>query len=154
MDNSYVVEESATIGGSAEAVYAILADYHLGHPSVLPKPYFSALTVESGGRGAGTVIAVDMNVLGAKRTYKMKVTEPQPGRVLREEDPEAGVVTTFTVTPADEPTRSQVTIRTQTRTSPGLAGYLEKWVASAMTRKIYRQELKLLDQVVQQRNTA
>ena len=57
------------------------------------------MTVEKGGKGAGTVIRVLMNVLGVDRTYYMEVSEPEPGRVLAETDQDAGVTTTFTVKP-------------------------------------------------------
>lgn len=143
----YQVEVSAVVDAPAERVYDVLADYESGHPSILPQPYFTDLQVIEGGRGAGTVIAVEMEVFGVKRAYKMKVTEPQPGRVLQEEDKEAGILTTFTVEPVAEK-QSRVTIKTITQTSPGLRGWLEKMTTPPISRRIYREELEKLATVV------
>jgi hypothetical protein len=88
----YHVSESRIIGAPPETIYAILADYREGHPSILPQPYFKSLTVEEGGVGANTVLRVAMEVYGDKREFRLRVTEPEPGRVLMEEDPDAGTV--------------------------------------------------------------
>lgn len=40
---------SADLAASPEVVYGILADYRDEHPHILPKRYFSALTVEQDG---------------------------------------------------------------------------------------------------------
>lgn len=142
--NTYTVEVTATIDAPAAAVYAILADYHDGHPAILPAPYFTGLIVIEGGYGAGTVAETTMNVFGARRTYLMAVSEPEPGRVLREEDAAAGLVTVVTVDPVDEGRRSQVTFLTTSRVSPGLKGWLEKLMNPPITRRIYREEMQLL----------
>ena len=42
----------------AAKVYEVLSDYQEGHPAILPRKYFIDLTVEEGGRGAGTVFLV------------------------------------------------------------------------------------------------
>lgn len=150
MKNFYTVEVSQIIQARAETVYAILADYREGHPRILPKPYFTGLTVEQGGVGAGTVFTAHMEVYGVKRSYQMTVSEPEPGRVLVERDEVAGVETTFTVEPLADPRHSRVTIYTQARTSPGLLGILEKMTTPAISRKIYREELAILNKVAQQ----
>jgi len=134
------------------AVYDLLADYRGGHPRVLPPQYFRDLTVEEGGIGAGTVIRVTMRVAGATRTMRMLVTEPEPGRVLVETDPQSGTTTTFTVDaqPAD-PDRAQVTIATDFTTARGgLAGTLESFMTRMMLRRIYALELTQLAAVVRQ----
>ena len=59
------VEVSDVIKARPEQVYAVLSDYRMGHPAILPKPYFTSLTVDEGGQGAGTRIQVHMKVLGA-----------------------------------------------------------------------------------------
>lgn len=79
-------QAAAAMDAPAEIVYNILADYQVGHPAILPEPYFTGLSVEQGGRGAGTVIITRMKVMGAERTFRMAVTEPQPGCVLVESD--------------------------------------------------------------------
>ena len=147
--STYRVEESAIIDAPAARVYGIISDYHQGHPAILPSRYFTEMQVKEGGQGAGTIATVKMNVFGAKLLYKMRVSEPEPGRVLREEDAEAGVVTTFTVDPVHGDSQSRVTIATIARTSPGLKGWLEKLMNPAITRRIYRQELAQLATVAQ-----
>ncbi len=49
----YTVVASADMDAPPDRVYAIIADYHNGHPHILPKQ-FRNLTVEKGGVGAGT----------------------------------------------------------------------------------------------------
>jgi hypothetical protein len=85
-----------------------------------------------------------MEVYGARRTLRMVVTEPQPGRVLAESDAASGVFTTFTVEPL-EGGKSRVTIATDARTRPGAAGWLEGLVNRMITRRIYQAELKQLN---------
>lgn len=145
---TYHAQASAIIDAPADRVYAIIADYHQGHPAILPARYFTAMTVDQGGRGEGTQATVQMNVFGNHFTYHLTVTEPEPGRVLVEKDPAAGVVTTFTVEPVDGGGQSRVTIATEARTSPGLRGWLEKLITPAITRRIYKEELASLAQHV------
>ncbi len=137
------VSVSRVIDAPADVVYGILADYRVGHPAVLPKPYFKELVVEEGGRGEGTVARVDMEVMGAKRTMRLRVTEPEPGRVLREEDTAAGVVTVFTVEPLADG-RSRVTFDTDMRASDGIGGWLERRTTPFFMRRIYHGEQALL----------
>ena len=138
------VTASAYIKASTEQVYAILADYHAGHPYVLPKPYFSDLQVEQGGIGAGTVIRFQMHVLGKTQTFRAAITEPKPGRVLVETNLPSGAVTTFSVDPRTEGQHSQVTITTELETRDGLLGLLERFLTTVTLRRIYAQELGLL----------
>lgn len=152
--SGYHVEESAVIDAPPELLYNILADYQEGHPSILPQQYFKRLDVLEGGRGEGTRIHVVMNALGTTAEYTMTVTEPEPGRVLQEADEAAGVVTTFTVEPLDNGTRSRVTIATDARTAPGLRGQIEKLITPSVSRRIYREELQQLAQVAQSQSTA
>lgn len=142
------VEVTDTIAAPPARVYAVLADYRNHHPNILPKPYFTGLRVESGGLGAGTVCVADMNVYGTKYTFHLTVTEPQPGRVLAETDEARGMYTTFTVEPVEGGAKSRVTISTDSRPSPGLAGWLERLMNPAIMRRIYRAELKQLDAYV------
>lgn len=137
----YQAKVSGIIDSPPEKLYAILSDYHQGHPFILPAGYFTGLTVTEGGQGEGTHIIVAMDVFGSKVEYQMKVTEPEPGRILVEEDESAGLITTFTLDPLDGGRKTQVTITTKARTSPGLKGAVEKLVNPAVMRRIYRQEL-------------
>lgn len=150
--NTIRVEESAVIDAPAARIYAILADYRVGHPLILPARYFTGATVTKGGQGAGTEITVTMNVYGSKATYQMKVSEPEPVRVLQEEDAAAGVLTTFTVDALND-TQARVTIATTTRSSSGLKGWLEKMTTPGIMRRIYRQELAQIVDVVTKQAT-
>ena len=146
--NQYEVSVSRVIDAPPAAVFAVFADYHHSHAAVLPKPYFTEMTVEKGGTGAGTEITVHMSVFGAKVTYHMVVTEPEPGRVLQEEDKAAGVLTTFTVDSVNGGQATNVTLYTRARTSPGLKGFIEKLITPPISRKIYNEELDLVAQFV------
>lgn len=145
------VEVSGIINARPEKIYGVLMDYHTGHPSILPKPYFTYLTVEKGGIGAGTELRVGMAVFGVKKDYYLVVTEPQPGRVLKEEDSEQGVVTHFTVEPVGNGEQSRVTITTESRSAAGFAGFMERLINPPVSRHIYKQELKNLAAAVSQK---
>lgn len=144
-------EASIVINGRPEEIYAILADYHKGHPAILPKPYFTELTVKTGGTGAGTVIRVGMKVMGVERTYQMEVSEPEPGRVLVEADKEAGVTTSFTLDPINDGQQTRVSIATDTIASPGFTGFMEKLVNPPISRRIYKKELQQLADYVRRK---
>jgi hypothetical protein len=145
------VEASDVIDARPEAVYAVLSDYRVGHPAILPKPYFEECTVLEGGTGAGTVIRVRMNVMGVKRQYRMTVSEPEPGRLLVETDPDAGVVTHFRVEPTGDGQQSRVTITTDSKPSPGFVGVMERLINPPISRRIYKQELAQLNDYMRAR---
>lgn len=134
----------ARIDAPAASVYAIIADYHIGHPSILP-PAFRNLVVESGGVGAGTRIRFEILIGGRLRKLRAVVSEPDPGRVLVESDPDGGGATTFTVTPLG-PDACQVHILTEWSAS-GLRGWIESVLAPRMLEPLYREELVNLQRV-------
>lgn len=144
------VSQSAVIPAPPAAVYAIIADYRVGHKDILPKPYFVDMTVEQGGYGAGTIAVADVSVMGVKRTYRLLVSEPQVGRVIQEVDQAAGVTTTFTFDPMDGGAQTRLTISSDTKPSPGFQGFMEKLFNPPITRRIYREELALLAAYVAQ----
>ena len=146
--NQYEVSVSRVIQAPPAAVYAVFADYHHSHAAVLPKPYFTEMIVEKGGTGAGTEVTVRMDVLGNKVTYYFVVTEPEPGRVLQEEDKAAGVLTTFTTDPVNNGQATKVTLYTRAKTAPGLRGFIEKLITPPISRKIYNEELDLVEKYV------
>ena len=131
-----------TVPAPAAAVYALLANYRDGHPRILP-PAFSDLTVLQGGTGAGTVIRFVLKFAGRKQEIEARVGEPEPGRVLSEAYPEKNAVTHFTVTPAGD--RSLVRIETSWESSRGLGGLIERFVAPRLFRKLYTEELDLIE---------
>ena len=115
------VAVSATIKAPASEVYPVLADYRNHHPHILPKAFFTYLKVEKGGNGEGTIFQAALKVLGQTQHFRMRVTEPEPGRVIAETDLETDLVTKFIVEPRDRD-QSDVTIATTFQPSRGLKG--------------------------------
>jgi uncharacterized protein YndB with AHSA1/START domain len=137
------VEASAerTIDAPAGQVYGHLADMSQ-HPRFLP-PEFSDFQVEEGGVGAGTVTSFAVTAGGRTRTYRMRVTEPEPGRVLVESDANSSLVTTFHVEPRDD--KSLVRISTSWDGASGIGGFFERTFAPKAMRRIYLDELERLN---------
>jgi hypothetical protein len=138
----YRVQETARIDAPAEQVYSIIADYRNGHPCILPREYFTELVVEQGGLGEGTVIRFGMRAMGTTRTIRARIAEPHPGRVLTETDLATGTVTTFTVVP--DGTGADVSIATELRVDAGVSGWLDRFLATALHRRVFVRELQLL----------
>ena len=137
-----VVSAEGAVGAPAEAVYRYIADMREHHPHFLP-PAFSDFQVESGGVGAGTVTRFKMTAGGRTREYRMKVAEPEPGRILTESDTGSSSVTTFTVSP--QGAASRVRISTSWDGAGGIGGLFERMFAPRVLRGIYEDELKRLD---------
>jgi hypothetical protein len=140
---------SATINAPANVVYPILADYRNHHPNILPKAYFTGLEVEEGGTGEGTVFRSGMQVMGQEQSFRMHVTEPEPGRMLAETDLKTGLVTKFIVEPRGAE-QSEVTFDTTFEASPGLKGWVERLFVPNYLRRVYKAELKQLDEYASQ----
>lgn len=126
----------------AAQVYQCIADYHAHHPHFLPR-VFSNLRVIQGGVGLGTVITFRMNAGGATREFRAIIGEPDPGRVLTEEDRERGSITIFTVT--SDARGCRVRIETRWRGGGGLAGLFERIVVPLHLKSLYRDELERLN---------
>jgi uncharacterized protein YndB with AHSA1/START domain len=146
------VEASAerTIDAPAGQVYGHLADMRQ-HPSFLP-PAFSDFQVEEGGVGAGTVTSFTVNAGGRTRGYRMRVTEPEPGRVLVESDTNSSLVTTFRVEPRDD--KSLVRISTSWDGAGGIGGFFERAFAPRAMNRIYLDELERLNAYARDRQTS
>lgn len=128
----------------ADRVYAIIADYRNGHPHILPKQ-FRNLTVEQGGVGAGTIIRFEVRVFGQTQHFRAVVSEPEPGRVLVEENLEpAPSKTTFTVVKSPSGKGTRVTFVTEMTARSGMLGAVERFVSTRVMRKMYAEELVLL----------
>ena len=149
------VKADAVLNARPEDVYAVIADYRMGHPSILPKENLYDLQVEEGGYGAGTIIRLKSRILGVEQSFRHRVSELEPGRVLVEQDIDTkqNLATTFTVIPVEEGQKSQVEISTTMNASPGIRGFVERVVVSIFNPRIYRKELKLLEAVAQKRHT-
>ncbi len=142
------VAVSKTINAPAATIYAILADYRTHHPHILPKAYFTGLEVEEGGFGEGTVFRSGLKIMGREQRFRMRVTEPEPGRVLAETDVATGLVTKFIVEDQGE-RQADVTFETTIQPQPGLQGWLERLFVPGFLRRVYRVELQQLDDYVQ-----
>ncbi|MEM7534113.1 MAG: SRPBCC family protein [Chloroflexota bacterium] len=136
------IEESLLIAASPGKIYGVITDFEVGHKAILP-PQFTDLRVEVGGQGEGTIAIAEMNVMGQKSVFRLHITEPEPGRVMIEADPDAGVETTWTLEPVSD-TETKVTISSKMQTSAGIKGWIERLVTPSITQGIYKEELQLL----------
>jgi hypothetical protein len=144
------VSADRTIEAPSEFVYRLIADHHEHHPRFLPDN-FSDFKVESGGVGAGTVTTFKITAGGRTREYRMRVAEPEPGRVMTESDAESSLVTTWTVEPEGEVCRVQIS--TTWEGAGGIGGFFERTFAPRVMRGVYADELERLDQYVRQQTT-
>jgi hypothetical protein len=147
--SAITVAVSATIEAPANQVYSILADYRNHHPHILPPAYFTELTVEEGGQGEGTVFRATLRMLGQEQSFRMRVTEPELGRVLAENDLATDLVTRFIVEPHGSD-QANVTIATTFQRRAGVRGWLEGLLTPGLLRRAYRVELKQLNEYAQQ----
>lgn len=144
----------AILNAPATDVYATIADYHVGHPAILPEGKLYDLTVEQGGTGQGTIIRFKMKTLGVEQTFYQRVTEPDPGHILVEQDINSfrNTTTTFTVTPLGGGRQARVEISSTLNSSKGLTGLLERLLVPIINPPMYRKELKLLEGVARTRS--
>lgn len=146
-----VVSAERTVDAPADAVYGYVADMRDHHPRYLP-PAFSDFQVESGGVGAGTITRFKVTAGGRTREYRMRVDEPEPGRVLTESDTGSSMVTTTTVSPRGG--ASVVQISTTWDGAGGIGGFFERTFAPRVMRRIYADELDRLNTYVREQRTA
>ena len=143
------ISAERTIPAPAQEVYDLLADYHEGHPSILP-PAFSDFTVLEGGTGAGTRIQFTLSLGRRTQVTEGIVAEPEPGRVLTETYPPSNMVTTFTVDPEGDGSRLHIESAWESR--PGIAGFLERFIAPRLLKPLYCEELDLIEQWARRRD--
>jgi len=124
-------------------VYELIRDFREHHPRFLPSN-FTEFEIEQGGVGAGTVITFTITAMGRTRGYRMRVSEPEPGRVMTEADTMSTMVTTWTVTP-EGADASRVRIETRWEGASGMPGFFERLFAPRGLRRIYNDELRKLD---------
>jgi hypothetical protein len=142
---TYVVSTTARLAAPPDRVYATIANYHTGHPQIVPKQ-FSGLTVEEGGIGEGTRIRFQVRVFGTTTHFRALVSEPEPGRVLVERNiAGSDSVTTFTVDPGPVPGECTVTISTELSLKSGLGGRIERLLTARILRPMYAEELRRLE---------
>ena len=133
--------QSLAIAAPAAVLYDVIADYRHGHARILPPEFFGRLDVVTGGRGAGTRIRFEMKAFGRTTTSEGTVTEPVPGRELRE-TLDSGIVSTFLVESLPGG-GSRVTITTSYE-KPGVTGWIERLLVPGYLRRVYTAELALL----------
>jgi uncharacterized membrane protein len=138
-----VVSAERVIDAPADVVYRYVADMRDHHPHFLP-PAFSGFRVESGGVGAGTVTRFTVTAGGRTREYRMRVDEPEPGRVLTESDTGSSLVTTTTVCPRDGAS-SLVQVCTAWDGAGGIGGVFERMFAPRVMQAIYADGLDRLN---------
>lgn len=146
------VEASAerTIDAPPDAVYRYIADMHQ-HAQFLP-PEFSDFRVEEGGVGEGTVTTFTVTAGGRTRNYRMRVSEPAPGRTLVESDANSSLVTTYNVEPQDG--KSLVRISTNWDGASGIGGFFERTFAPKAMHRIYATALDRLNAYARDRQSA
>lgn len=131
-----------TLAIPCDVVYRCIADYRMHHARFLP-PAFSGFEVEEGGMGEGTIVRFTVTAGGRSRQYRMRVSEPEPGRVLRETDTGSSLVTTFMMTPDGGAAR--VHVETTWSGAGGIGGFFEKRFAPGAMRKLYDDMLARLE---------
>src|SRR5262245_25281638 len=127
-----VVAEGA-VEAPARLVYDLIANFREHHPNFLPRS-FSHLEIEQGGVGAGTIITFTVAALGRERRYRMRIDEPEPGRVMTESDTLSELITVWTVTPDGD--TSRVRIESRWEGAEGTAGFFERLLVLPTIRRI------------------
>jgi hypothetical protein len=150
MSNWLHVEMSHVIDASPAQLYAIVRDYHVGHPAILPKEYFTkGLTVEQGGVGAGTIIRTSVTMWGNEYPFRAIVSEPEPGRLLVETDTESGQYTHFIFEPLNGGRQTRVTFASEFPMVKGFMGLIQRLSMPSIVRKMYVKELHNLAEYAQ-----
>ena len=151
----FTFETSRIIDAPPEPIYAVIADYHGGHNDILPRPYFQEMTVTEGGYGAGTRMTVKMKVFGKEYVYNQVVTEPEPGRMIKDTDVDTGEGAAFVLDPLDGGRRTKVTIVSEFVKEKGFAGLMQRLIVPPISRFVLNKELRNLADYVanQQTNT-
>jgi hypothetical protein len=137
------VEASHVVDARPEEVHAVIADFRIAHPAILPKQ-FTALIVEEGGFGAGTLLRGSVKMFGQEYPFRQRVSEPEPGRTMVEVDVDNGQLTKWTFEPLDGGARTRVTIASDFPPSKGIMSLLERLTRPPVTRALYNDELRIL----------
>lgn len=115
------------LAADPELVYGALVDYRGVRRTVLTE-HFSEYEVREGGIGEGTVVHWKLQATSKRvRDCLMRVSEPEPGRLV-EDDANSSLVTTWTVTPAGTG-RCKVVVQTVWTGAGGIGGFFERTFA-------------------------
>jgi hypothetical protein len=123
-----VVSAERVVDAPADAAWRYVADMRDHHPRFPPRGTIARFTVTAGG---------------CIREYRMRVDEPEPGRVLTESDTGSSLVTTTTVSPRDGTSLVQISMAWDRTGGPGRL--FERMFAPRAIRSIYADELERLD---------
>jgi hypothetical protein len=124
----------------------VLADYTTHHPRIMPPEHFSDLEVELGGIGDGTVFHITARVAGKRQRLHMRVTEPEPGSILRETNLDTGVVTEFSVSGnGSGTTLVRMSSEWEAR---GVRGWIDRIVAPRLMHRLFAEQLDQLESYV------
>lgn len=135
------VDAQRDIDAPAGTVYGYLADMREHRPQFLPAAW-SNFQVETGGVGAGTVVRYTMTAGGRSRDYRIRVTEPEPGRVLTSSDENSSLVTSYTVDGSGS--TSHVRVHTTWTGAGGIGGFFERMFAPKAVQRVHLDELDRL----------
>lgn len=130
---------SKKINSESKILYSIVADYHERHKLILPTPPFLWLKVLEGGYGAGTKIEFAMKFFGSTSVMRAVISEPEPGKVLKEEAEDGSVATLFYF--EEDSAQTTVSISTTFRIGTGIFAKLQFWISKKLLTKVYHQEL-------------
>lgn len=142
------VHSERMIQAKPAKIFDALADYIHQHPRILPAN-FLGYRVEQGGHGQGTVIHYRLQAAGRERPYTMQVEETIKGQVLTERDKNSSFVTRWSVVPTGYDQQSKVRIESDWQGAKGIGGFFERTFAPLGLRKMYKEILNTLAQLVQ-----
>jgi Polyketide cyclase / dehydrase and lipid transport len=136
------VQAEKVVEAQPAAVYAVLADYSTHHPRIMPPDHFTDLEVESGGIGEGTVFQITARVAGKRQRLHMRVSEPEPGSILRETNVDTGVATDFSVSGNGSGT-ALVRMSSEWE-SHGLKGWMDRLFTPHVMDRLFAEQLDQL----------
>ncbi|GGT95958.1 SRPBCC family protein [Actinomadura citrea] len=140
-----VVTAERTLKAGPDQVLGALGDY-TGVRSRMLTEHFSEYEVREGGQGEGTVVHWKLAATSKRvRDCLFTVSTPAGDRLV-ERDANSSMVTTWTVTPAAEGARVQVT--TTWDGAGGIGGFFERTFAPKGLQRIYDAQLAKLDSVL------
>ncbi|SNR24194.1 SRPBCC family protein [Actinomadura mexicana] len=140
-----VVTAERTLKAGPDQVLGALGDY-TGVRSRMLTEHFSEYEVREGGQGEGTVVHWKLAATSKRvRDCLFTVSAPAGDRLV-ERDANSSMVTTWTVTPATEGARVQIT--TIWDGAGGIGGFFERTFAPKGLQRIYDAQLDKLDSVL------
>ncbi len=141
------VKSEREVNASPESIYAVLSDYKKQRPQILT-PNFLNYHVEAGGQGKGTVVRYRLHAANREREYRLNVDEPVKGKIITERDTNSSLVNTWTISPLNGGTRSQVSVISEWEGGKGVKGFFERTFAPLGLKSIYGKILQMLSLLV------